>query len=542
MTSLPALRAPTADGALLAVPPLDEAGALLTSNLRARTHFDRPLLDTSWPEVRLLARRELLAAAARYTQPTASPSRDLDRPLLLAGHQPELFHPGVWLKNFALAVLARRLNATSVNLIIDSDTVKSTAVMLPMRGSPWPRLQPVLFDRPAGEIPWEVYRLQEPDLFASFPDRILTPLAEWGIHPLLPQFWRTVEAELTRRDGIVGESFAAARRSVEMAWGCRNLEVPLSHLCQGQAFPYLVGAILADLPRFVACYNGIVQEHRRRRRIRSTHHPVPDLAIRGDWLELPLWGWSETRRRRGRLFARSAGACIELQADNELWPALPSPVTAPEAFRAAWQQLEPAGFKARSRALLTTTFARTLLGDLFLHGIGGGKYDELTDALLARFWEVPPPAFMVVSATCLLPLPTFSATASDCDRLARTLRDLHYNPQRHLSATEGAPGPLQHQKEAWIHRTPDSPTERRERFSRLRHFSDQLRPFVAEQITQTRQLLEETTREVAANAVLRRRDYAFCLFPEARLRPFLSRVLGTKSGREESLDSSRASE
>ena len=36
----------------------------------------------------------------------------------------QLFHPGVWLKNFALGTLARRLNAVAVNLLIDTDTIK----------------------------------------------------------------------------------------------------------------------------------------------------------------------------------------------------------------------------------------------------------------------------------------------------------------------------------------------------------------------------------------------------------------------------------
>ena len=39
------------------------------------------------------------------------------------------------------------------------------------------------------------------------------------------------------------------------------------------------------------------------------------------------------------------------------------------------------GIKLRSRALVTTLFARLLLSDLFMHGIGA-KYDELTDVLV----------------------------------------------------------------------------------------------------------------------------------------------------------------
>ena len=47
------------------------------------------------------------------------------RSIFLAGHQPQLFHPGVWFKNFALDRLARRHGAVAVNLVVDSDTIKS---------------------------------------------------------------------------------------------------------------------------------------------------------------------------------------------------------------------------------------------------------------------------------------------------------------------------------------------------------------------------------------------------------------------------------
>ena len=35
------------------------------------------------------------------------------------------------------------------------------------------------------------------------------------------------------------------------------------------------------------------------------------------------------------------------------------------------------GIRLRTRALTTTMYARFLIGDLFVHGIGGAKYDEL---------------------------------------------------------------------------------------------------------------------------------------------------------------------
>src|SRR5262249_2863990 len=47
---------------------------------------------------------------------------------------------------------------------------------------------------------------------------------------------------------------------------------------------------------------------------------------------------------------------------------------------------------------------RLFLADLFVHGIGGGKYDEITDELVRRFYGGEPPDFLVLSATLWLPV------------------------------------------------------------------------------------------------------------------------------------------
>src|SRR4029079_8138752 len=74
--------------------------------------------------------------------------------LFLAGHQPELFHPGVWVKNFALAGLARRQGGVGVNLLVDNDTAKSASLRVPIPGE-WPQVRDIPFDRWQGELPWE---------------------------------------------------------------------------------------------------------------------------------------------------------------------------------------------------------------------------------------------------------------------------------------------------------------------------------------------------------------------------------------------------
>src|SRR6185312_5325259 len=98
--------------------------------------------------------------------------------------------------------------------------------------------------------------------------------------------------------------------------------------------------------------------------------------------------------------------------------------------------------RIRPRALTLTLFARLCLGDLFIHGIGGGKYDEATDAIIRDYFGIEPPGYQVLSATLHLPLEGFAAAPADRERAERLVRDLHWNPQRHVPARDLNPRAL----------------------------------------------------------------------------------------------------
>jgi hypothetical protein len=549
VSAVPPLRAPAGDGEIVVVPPLEQVGELLEANRRQQPPAERTLLGQSWQELRRLSRAEVVGWAIQHAGPstekvsgpffaakkgpdtfsvegpdrTRAPTSDL--PFFLAGHQPELFHPGVWLKNFALAGLGRRHGGVAINLLVDNDTLKSAALRVPVPASealPRPHTVTIAFDRWLAEVPFEERRVEDDGLFASFGERVTEALAGWGYEPIIRTFWPDVLRHAGNH-GLIGASFAAARRDLERRWGCHNLEVPLSLVCAGEGFAWFVGALLDDLARFTHAYNDVVSDYRARHGIRDRHHPVPNLASDGDWLEAPLWGWRVGQPRRHRLFARLDGERLQLRAGEETWPDLPVPSAA--NFIDVWRGLEGAGYKVRSRALTTTLFARLFLADLFMHGIGGGKYDELTDELIRRFFGLEPPAFMVLSGTRWLPLPTFAVDEDNRRRLAAKLRGLHFNPQRYLSAEQSAKlEDLLAQRQWWIEHESGNSPERRKRFAELRSINEQLHEPLAEEDERTRQELARITEQLNANAVLHRRDYSFCLYPESVLRPFCTRL------------------
>lgn len=501
------LRAPSGDGELLQEPPLADVPGLAR---RTREIF----AATPWAELRAEARREVLALAKAEAPPDAL--------WFVAGHQPELFHPGVWVKNFALAGLARRTGGFALNLVVDNDTIKTTSVRVPVRGADgWPALESVPFDRWTGEAPWEERFVADEGLFTSFGERIAEKMRPWGIEPLAVKLW----PEVLKRDGPIGARFAGARRRMEREWGCFNVEVPLSKLCATRAFGRFVGMLLEDLPRFVAVHNAAAAAYRKANGIKSKSHPVPDLAVDGDWFEVPLWWWKPGDTRRERVFVRSVHTWGEFRArgssfmvfHGDDWPGF-EPQQDPDHINVPLH--EYFGNKIRSRALATTLFARLFLADVFLHGIGGGKYDELADLIIRDYFGVEPPPFAVLSATCRLPLPLYPSSDDDVSRLQVQARELEWNPQRFV------PGhPADAERRALLAALPATRRARREWFARLRSLLEPMRQHLGNLHDGAKARLATARREADANALLRRRDYPFVLFPEARLLPVF-RALG----------------
>lgn len=455
-----AYRAPTANGAVLAEPSFDAVPALMRAN--------RERLDSANVVIGGLSLRELRAEAR-----SEIPGCGGDSPLLLAGHQPELAHPGVWAKNFALNGLARRLGGIPLNLVVDNDTLKSTSLRFPtfLTGDPDSvRLESVSFDAFNGEVPYEDRGVADAEFFRSFPNRAAELWANWGYEPLLAKHWKYA--------ANVGEAFTAMRRDRERAWGCDNLELPVSRLAQTRAFRRFAAHILSDLPRFRNAYNAAIRAYREANGVRSANHPAPELAEG----EAPFWVRSAGGRR-----ARATPA---------------SDVTA-----------------LRPRALTLTLFARVCLGDLFIHGIGGGKYDEVTDAIIRDYFGTDPPAYQVVSATLFLLLSPFPSTAADLARAERRVRDLRWNPHRGLSSAGELLTLAANEPPYADH------AARRTWFRELQRVKERLRARVAGQVPDAEAAVRRTQTELEANAVLQRRDYAWVLYPEATLRPFLQGFL-----------------
>lgn len=523
------LRAPRENGARLIEPSLGVVGDLVEQNAASAAARDYDVQGRSITKLAAQARAEFVEAAWRYT----SGYRDVPRPeahtsgrVFVAGHQPQLFHPGVWFKNFALSELALAHGAVAVNLAIDSDTIKSASLRVPAGTSESPWAENVPFDRQTAEIPYEERAIIDRECLNSFANRAAKAIKQLVRDPFVREFWPLVMARSRQCDNL-GRCLAQARHQQEGQWGAATLEIPQSQVCSLPAFHWFTCHLLARLPRLWEQYNRSVADFRRANHMRSSAHPVPDLAIEDGWLEAPFWIWDRDNPRRRRLFVRQRGDEIVLADRAGLEQSLSlSPES--EASRAAEQlaQLAQRGIRLRTRALITTLFARLFLGDLFLHGIGGAKYDQVTDLIIERFFGLKAPHYMALTATLRLPIEREEVTPDNLRRIDHQLRELAFHPERSLDTeADGAAQLLAREKRHWIETLPTRESAKR-RCHAIRSINERLQSAVADRWRQLQLEREATIGGLRKQGILASREYAFCLYPTEPLRRLMTKPLG----------------
>lgn len=499
--------APKQHGESFVDPGFANVGRLIQDNQR---------LGNTWElfaSYRQRARQRLLDDAIRYTsnyRDIGQLTADASAPIIMAGHQPALFHPGVWFKNFALSRLADQHNAIAVNLVIDNDVCAGSSIRVPsidpMSGRAIGAL--VHYDQAGGGVPYEQTTIGDRELFDHFDRNVVNTLGPLVDDACVTPLWKHARAAV-QRCGVAGCALAQARHGLEGEIGLQSLELPMGVICRTPEFAEFVLSILSELPRFHRCYNEAADRYRLAHGIRSSAHPVPNLAEDGEWFEAPLWVYGDDSPQRQPVWARLSDdqLIISDRDRRELRVDIRFPKLAAEQLAG----LASPNFKLRSRALLTTMYARLVLSDLFLHGIGGGKYDQLGDLIIQSFFMVTPPSFMVISATVQLPGVETQDFGGQAQQLMRALRDTEYQPER-FADRAALDAELIERKQALLASIPPK-GKRRAWQDQIHQINTTLSQQLADVRAELRGELAALQKKAASTSLLASREHPFCIFP-----------------------------
>lgn len=440
-----------------------------------------------------------------------------NRPVIACGHQPEFIHPGVWAKHVVVRHITNRLGACGADLVVDNDMPRSTSLAVPTTG-------------PDGILTRQHLPVLTGTAGAAYEGR--PPLRPEDINRLM----HGVHDELaSNMDSLIGdycggmlraenphdivEQHLSGRQRVDSAFAADLPELRVSQAFDG---PF-VADILLNLDRFAHAYNASLDEYRRDQQVRGPDRPLPDLKSADGRLEAPFWIYQLNQRRR-RLSLAPRGDALDAYADDQrVGTLLRSDLHRDSA--AALSSLTP--WLIRPRALTLTLWARLLVCDLFVHGIGGAKYDRITDGIFQRYYQCPPPSYACVTATLRLPLAHFPVSADDWTAARRRMRDLQFNPHLYLDT---APADLLSEREHLIARHKQlreqraSSIDRHSVFHAIRRINARLQDLDPGLASRLEQQAERIRLQLESNAVTDGRAFFYALQPQSRLDMLAARL------------------
>lgn len=463
--------------------------------------------------------RATLAAEWRARTRVALVGRS-DHPIIVTGHQPELIHPGVWAKYVVAFRFAVATGGEWIDLVADNDAPRSPTISVPAVRDGAADVVPVRWTSAPTGVPYERITPGAGRPLEEFVREVRALGETWWDESLMPRITELWHSIGTR---VSPAMFRAARRTVDGIVGIRGREIPISTAWGG---PWLYD-LLRSAREFATVYNSALSAHRIERGIRNRNHPMPDLLIATEGVELPVWAIRGSDRRQ-RLFVVERGGTISLFADNV--PIADIPADDPlQAFHHEGP-CDLDGWSLRPRALALTLWARLLLADFFVHGIGGAAYDRITDRIIAEYYGLEPPPVACVSATMTMDLPRTTTSSADVAGFRARLRDQRWNPQRHARRIADAEE-LTQRRELAVARAdtlrqkhPHDRKARRDAFNEIRSASNLLHQRLKPSELELQAELRRLESEVAANRAALGREYFIGFHPPERIAELAGRL------------------
>lgn len=486
-------------------------------------------------------------------------------PLIVTGHQAEFYHAGVWAKNLAAYHLAQTWGGMGLNLVVDHDAPAHTSLSLPTAGAEGLALRRISLPTWQHHHAFEQFQALPKPTWQELDSVISACQSYGGAREEECSVWRAFHQGTQPSSADYVSQFMAGGQAAERSLGVQLPSVRTSILADTPAFRAWLWDVITHAEAFQSVYNGALVDYRRRYGFQGTQRPIPDLQRSGFRRELPFWVYWDQESRR-RLWVEPHGESAHLFAEEI---PLGVPDFSPNSSASLRVQLKTHNSKLitvslRPRALTLTLFVRLFLADLFIHGIGGAKYDEMTDQIMQDYYHVEPPPMVCVSATVWLPmLPVEKSRArvedsgakveisrigllpvqstetgkrpiqsTETGKMPVRLRRAHWNPQE-LVQQEDTPelrnlaDERRRLAESSLRLRQDQPHaagERKVVYGRILALNEQLRRLQTPRLERLEQEWQEIEAVRLAQAVACNREYFFAALPSGKLHALRDRL------------------
>lgn len=414
---------------------------------------------------------------------------------IMAGHQAQLWHPGILTKDLLALALADQLGGVATHLVVDQDVHPTLALDVPIKADHGIAVKTLTLASTLRHVPTGFQPpVNSRDMLAALDEFCHRHRLAPGItlNHLRVAIQHVICSEYTTLATQVAAINDAIRRQMV---GVEITSRLTSELSQTSAVGDLVAAMLDDPLRAAGTYNRAASAF--------ADAGIEPMLIAREWVELPLWAcrWNKPRAPVFADIASSRAMLIHKDGqpiDRDQWQIMP-------------------------RALTMTLACRRSETDLFVHGLGGGQYDRITEQW-ANDWlgeTIAPMA--TATADVVLDLGINTATKADLAHAIWYAHHLPHNLHRHPAWSDH---PLSMEKRQLLAQINTSRDRRKKRamFQRIHQINDTLTALASDAIAQASEQLQATRQAIEHRALLSRRDWACVLYPDDDLKRLRQRV------------------
>ncbi|MFQ5962886.1 MAG: hypothetical protein ACE5KZ_01215 [Candidatus Scalinduaceae bacterium] len=529
---------PKKDKEIFIKPIYKDIPGLIELNKERFQSYNFNINGIPFSKFRKQARTEILKKAREYSEklwftcsklkiiskkdlPSIHNSYTPDKTIIQTGHPPILAHPGIMVKNKLVNSISKSVNGIGINMVVDNDGCHDNYLNIPKINGLSSSMEKIEFVSRLYNLAFEEVRYTDATQLTAFKKNVLRIISNPDMKKTFKDFIDMVIA-LSKETKSLGDLFTYSIHSYLQRFSISNLEIPVSLISETESFLNFFLHIVGDIRNFVRIYNAKLGEYRKLKKISSKANPLPDLMVKEDMIELPFWIWKKNEPRE-RLFASvTSDKHVSLVSENIVVADLDfyGKVNSSENLRKI-KILINAGMKIRPKAIITTMYSRMFFSDLFIHGVGGAKYDLVTDEIIRAFFGVEPPGHATITATLHLPYKPYNASGKDIRVLKQDINDMNYNPERYAPRETmedvGMRSMISEKKDLIARETHDS-KERRWIFNRLKQLNalmkEKIKPLIDEKETE----IEQIEKKLMYNSIVTNREYLFCIYPESMLR------------------------
>jgi len=359
-------------------PAYEQWGEILKTNLERA----RALCAQLGSKVYLQLRQELVYKAKEHTLLACAVAKEAglkihvststlpvnsETPIVMAGHQPLVYHSGLLRKASMLSRVAHDVGGIGVNVVIDTDQGDAGLITWPRvhNGSLEIRRRSIIAASTSSSDLYYLQRIAPAEVVQDVFQEMVSDMRQSGLSAQTDRIASVGKAY----QALAGQAAAVANSIVRwMESDAGYDDLLLTELVAGPQFKGVLEGLVADGAKLAQVYNATLDSYRRAHKIENLANPFPNLKNSTEGQELPLW-------------------CLDSDRRTPLYVAI-------------GQKQQPVGCtRVCPRGSITTFLLRAYCCDLFIHGLGGAKYDAFVDTFAVQYLGVELPRFVVASET-----------------------------------------------------------------------------------------------------------------------------------------------